>query len=105
MPSIRKYVHMNAAELVRIEQARLIHQNVPMAALGGLAILAIVAVVFSAVVPERTLAQWAAVAVVFNAIRLWRWSRYRNMPADPALASRWLSEAQVGALGSGLIWG
>ncbi|HKY02879.1 MAG TPA: hybrid sensor histidine kinase/response regulator [Burkholderiales bacterium] len=96
---------MSIAELVRVEQARLLHQNVPTAALGGLAILAIVAVVFSPVVPAQALMLWAAAAVVLNAFRMWRWSRYRNMPADAALASRWLSEAATGALCSGLLWG
>jgi hypothetical protein len=42
---------MNSSEAIRVEQARLIHRNIPTAVIGGFIVASLTAAIFSTVTP------------------------------------------------------
>lgn len=87
------------------EQARFIHRNVPNAAIGGLFIVSLVVLVFRSVVPELTLYLWLGAFAVLTAARMPVWFKYRRVTFGPENSRRWLRQATLASLASGILWG
>jgi two-component system, sensor histidine kinase len=87
------------------EQARFIHRNVPTASIGGLVVVGLIVIVFRAVVSAETLYAWMGAFVVLTLVRSIGWLRYRRVNFGPETSRRWLREASIGSLASGLLWG
>lgn len=96
---------MDTSEAIRIEQARLIHRNIPTAVIGGFIVASLAAAVFSQVAPVENIAAWLAAAAVLSVYRMARWWKFRNALSTLAQAQRWLKEAILGAAMSGVLWG
>jgi signal transduction histidine kinase len=96
---------MQFQESLEAEQARYIHRNVPTAALGGVLVVVLVVLVFRSVVPERLLYIWLAGFVLLTLARLPGWLRFRNVQFDADSAGRWLKQATIASLASGVLWG
>jgi two-component system, sensor histidine kinase len=96
---------MNIENAIRIEQARIIHSNLPTASLGGLVVLGLVVFVFRNSVSPASLIPWTTAAVLLNGFRMWQWWQFRSIPFDDETATRWLNHAIVGAACSGGLWG
>jgi len=87
------------------EQARFIHRNVPTASLGGLVVVGLIVFVFRGIVRADILYAWAGAFVLLTLARSVGWLRYRRVNFDPETSRRWLVEASIGSLASGLLWG
>ena len=96
---------METSEAIRVEQARLIHRNIPTAVIGGFIVACLTAAVFSRVAPMENVAAWLAAAALLSAYRMARWWKFRNALSTIAHAQRWLKEAMLGAAVSGALWG
>jgi signal transduction histidine kinase/ActR/RegA family two-component response regulator len=87
------------------EQARFIHRSVPLAVIGGLLAVCLTVVVFRDVVPTRLLYWWLGAFLLLTVARVPGWIRFRGMQFGPETSRRWLREATVASLASGLLWG
>jgi signal transduction histidine kinase/CheY-like chemotaxis protein len=87
------------------EQARYIHRTVPTAVGGGLIIVALIVVVFRAVVPDILLYAWFGGFAALAVVRMMRWANLRGRELNLAAAQRWLREATFWAALSGVLWG
>lgn len=96
---------METSEAIRIEQARLIHRNIPTAVIGGFIVVSLAAAVFSQVAPVENVAAWLVAAALLSVYRMARWWKFRNALSTLAQAQRWLKEAIFGAAVSGALWG
>jgi len=96
---------MNSSEAIRVEQARLIHRNIPTAVIGGFIVASLTAAIFSTVTPARNVLFWLLAAALLSAYRMAGWFRFRNALTLHATAQRWLRETMIGAALSGILWG
>ena len=96
---------MQLDETLVCEQARYIHRTVPTAVGGGLIIVALIVVVFRAVVPDTYLFAWFGGFAGLSVIRMMRWANVRSRQMRLAAAQRWLREATFWAALSGVLWG
>lgn len=96
---------MDIRQAIRVEQARLIHRNIPTAVVGGFVVAALTAAVFAQVSAMTSLAAWLLVAALLSGYRMWAWVRYRARISTFDDANSWLREAMVGAALNGLLWG
>ena len=96
---------MDIREAIRVEQARLIHRNIPTAVIGGFIVAVLTAVVFGQVMPLGQALAWLVAAALLSTYRVAAWWRYRNRVSTPHEAQRWLREAMAGAAMSGILWG
>ena len=87
------------------EQARFIHRSVPTAVLGGLFAVTLTVIVFHDVVANRLLYSWCAAFALLTLGRAPGWLRFRAGTFGPESARRWLREAAIASLFSGLLWG
>ncbi|MEC5384647.1 ATP-binding protein [Uliginosibacterium sp. H3] len=93
------------AEATLVEQARLIHRNIPTATFFGFLVACLFALVFSRVTPILPLGIWLGCAAVLTTYRLLSWRQYQKQTFDAALARHWLRQALIGAGLSGSLWG
>src|SRR6266850_6486742 len=96
---------METGEAIRIEQARLLHRNVPTAVIGGFVVVCMVVAIFFRVVPTGRLLAWMAASALLSAVRLIICRKYRNTIFDYAVARQWMRHVVLGAALSGGIWG
>lgn len=96
---------MDIRQAIRIEQARLIHRNIPTAVIGGFFVAILTAVVFAQVQPLENAVSWLIAAALLSAYRFAVWWRYRGGLQTHDQAQRWLREAMIGAAISGILWG
>lgn len=96
---------MDIRQAIRIEQARLIHRNIPTAVVGGFVVAILTATVFAQVVPLESALAWLIAAALLSTYRFTVWWRYRGRLQTHDQAQRWLREAMVGAAISGILWG
>ena len=96
---------MEFQQSLEAEQARYIHRSVPTAVLGGLFAVSLTVVVFHNVVPGRLLYSWTAAFVLLTLARAPGWLHFRAVTFGPENSRRWLREASVASLFSGLLWG
>ena len=96
---------MNIDEAIRVEQARLIHRNVPAAVIGGFVVVCLVVAVFSRVVPTSRLVIWMAAIALLSLYRLGAWWKFRQPRFTFPVAQAWMRHAMLGAGLSGVLWG
>jgi len=96
---------MDIRQAIRIEQARLIHRNIPTAVIGGFVVAGLTAAVFSQVMPLDGIAAWLVAAALLSVYRFAAWWKYRARLQTYEAAQRWLREAMIGAAISGVLWG
>ena len=96
---------MQFQQSLEAEQARFIHRSVPLAVLGGLLAVCLTVVVFRAVVEDRLLYSWLGAFLVLTVIRAPGWIRFRGVSFGPETSRRWLREAAIASLASGILWG
>lgn len=96
---------MNSAESIRIEQARLIHRNIPTAVIGGFIVASLTAGIFSLVAPTGNVVAWLFAALLLSLYRMMTWWKYRRALATLVSAQGWLRDAIIGAALSGVLWG
>ena len=96
---------MDTSDAIRIEQARLIHRNIPTAVVGGFIVVCLTGAVFSQVAPAQNIAAWLIAGLVLSAYRMAVWWRFRKALVSQAAAQRWLRQAMIGAAVSGVLWG
>jgi two-component system, sensor histidine kinase len=96
---------MQTSEAIRIDQARLIHRNIPTAVIGGLIVAGLTAAVFARVAPASHIAAWLAAAALLSAWRMFGWWKFRSANFSHSVAQRWLKQVMLGAALSGAMWG
>jgi signal transduction histidine kinase/ActR/RegA family two-component response regulator len=90
---------------LEVERARFIHRSVPTAAFGGLAVVALIVIIFYEVVPENLLFTWLGAYTVLTLVRMRGWFRFRRIELSAETSRRWLREATTYSLISGILWG
>jgi signal transduction histidine kinase/FixJ family two-component response regulator len=96
---------MNTGEAVRVEQAKLIHRNIPTAVIGGFIVACVTAGIFSLVTPTGNVVAWLFAALLLSAYRMLTWWKSRRVLDTRVAAQRWLRDAMIGAALSGVLWG
>ncbi|HVY08200.1 MAG TPA: hybrid sensor histidine kinase/response regulator [Burkholderiales bacterium] len=96
---------MTTGESIRIEQARLIHRNMPTAVIGGFLVAALTALVFARVTPVASVLGWLLACALASTYRMSVWKRYRTSLATHDDATRWLRQSMIGAAANGTLWG
>jgi signal transduction histidine kinase/CheY-like chemotaxis protein len=96
---------MNTRDAIVVEQAQLVHRNLPTAAIGGLFVVLVVVVVFWGVVAQKYLVAWFAGALLLTAYRMGVWRGFRRRQFTLEVSRKWLRHAVIGAGTSGALWG
>lgn len=96
---------MDIRQAIRIEQARLIHRNIPTAVIGGFVVAGLTAAVFSQVSPLKNILAWLLAAALLALYRFGSWLKFRRRLTTFDEARLWLREAMIGAAISGVLWG
>ena len=96
---------MKFQQSLEAEQARFIHRSVPTAVFGGLLGVSLTVIVFHGVVASRLLYSWLAAFALLSLLRAPGWLRFRGATFGPESSRRWLREASIASLFSGLLWG
>lgn len=96
---------MKFQQSLEAEQARFIHRSVPTAVFGGFLGVSLTVVVFRDVVASGLLYSWLAAFLLLTLLRAPGWLRFRGATFGPESSRRWLREASLASLCSGLLWG
>lgn len=96
---------MKTGEAVRVEQAKLIHRNIPTAVIGGFIVACVTAGIFSLVAPAGNVFSWLFAALLLSCYRMLTWWKARRALDTHVDAQRWLRDAIIGAALSGVLWG
>jgi signal transduction histidine kinase len=96
---------MDTSKTIYIEQARLVHRNIPTAVVGGFIMASLAAAVFAPVAPATHIAAWLVAAALLSAWRMLTWWKFRRATFTATVAQHWLRLTMIGAALSGLMWG
>jgi len=93
------------AVLLRSEQVRLVHEQLPVSQLVMVLNALVFAAVQSLVIDSSVAIGWFSAVCVVVLARIAGWMAYQRVGPDPTRASRWRAVVVVGAGVSGLVWG
>jgi signal transduction histidine kinase/ActR/RegA family two-component response regulator len=96
---------MHTSEAIYIEQARLVHRNIPTAVIGGFIVASLTAAVFAQVAPATHVAVWLVAVALLSTWRMLVWRKFRGATFTVAVARHWLRLTMLGAALSGAMWG
>ncbi len=91
--------------LLRSEQVRLVHDDLPVSQLVMVLNALVFAAVQSLVIDSSIVIGWFSAVCIVVLARIAGWAAYQRVGPDPAQASRWRAAVVAGAGVSGLVWG
>lgn len=91
--------------LIRLEQVRMLHANLPLSQSVALANAAVLAALQAMVIERARVLIWLAIVVAVTLGRLYLGVRFARSAANDEDAERWLAWFGAGAVASGVAWG